>query len=162
MKNKRTIYLLIITLLIQAAIPAYLLYDNYSRRAFALENSIDYKFKLSYVMAYGGWFEFPIDDAALPYGTKTVSVSIGDDGFGKVQEYDNEGDCWVKCKTYLKATQVKIDEAIFEEGVSTTDIRKAIKQEDTCYLTAKVYKGVFIPTGIYIGEKRVVSFKTAG
>lgn len=162
MKNKKIIYLLIITLIIQAAIPAYLLYDNYSRRAFALENSIDYKFKLFYVMDYSDSYKFSIYDAKLPYGTDTVSVSIDDDGFAKMQEYDNDGNCWVKRKTYMKATQIKSENVIFEKDISINDIDKALNQENHCYLTAKVYKGVFIPTGIYIGEKRVASFKTAG
>lgn len=158
MKNKKAIYLLIITLIIQAAIPAYLLYDNYSRRAFALENSIDYKFKLFYVSDFSDSYKFSIYDAELPYGTDTVSVSIDDDGFAKMQEYNHEGSCWVKRKTYIKATRIEAENVIFEKDISINDIDKALEQENNCYLTAKVYKGVFIPTGIYIGEKRVISF----
>ncbi len=172
MKNKKLIYLIVLTLIIQLAFPFGLLYTNSSNYNFALEHSIDYKFKLreAYLFDYDGdekySTEFAVDGVYSFYRKDKIAVTIGEDGFAEMAllEDKDKNTCWFACDYYRKISDATED-YVFEPGIDERIFRDKVyetgeddERECVAYMTAKVYKGVFIPTAIYVGDEKLLTF----
>ncbi len=172
MKNKKFIALIVLTLVIQLAFPFGLLYTNSYNRNFALEHSIDYKFKLIYANLYDGngdekaSFSFSVGSGIYTFYNQKIAVTIGEDGFAEMSNIEAAGDakCWFD-NGYYRTLSHGMENFEFEDGIDASVFRSKVyekdenyKRECVAYMTAKVYKGVFIPTGVYVGEEKLITF----
>ncbi len=174
--NKKFKIIIALTLIVQLLIPAAILYNHYTVRNFAINHSIDYKIKIEllYFSDYRAssdptdirdCLDYYINDYRLY--NKKVAVTIGEDGFAQLSELDknSDSDCWFEEKYYREKRQLRADEFKLEEGVDKREINRKTSQlemdklnENECfYLTAKVYKGLFIPTAIYFCDEKIAT-----
>ena len=178
--NKKLKIVIALTLIIQLLIPSYLLYHHYSAIDFALNHSLDYRFKLLDIGLYGydEDNDDPLEDIDLfleiggihnYYGEK-IAVTVGEDGFADLAELKSkkDTDCWFDYDYCYKNSNFSYGEFTFEDGVDVKALRKEINESyawasdlhengSFAYVTAKVYKGVFIPTAIYVRGEKVIT-----
>ncbi len=171
MKNKKLRNLFIITLVVQLLIPVFLLSAHYANHKNVLEQSQEYKFKLldmSLDVYSDGeqylWFD--VGGVHQYYGKK-IAVTVGEDGFVDFAERSAlpENDCWINFKYLRYRTSFSNNDFSIEPGVVVSQVMEKVyaayawasdMHENGCfaYVTAKVYKGAFVPTAVYVeGEK---------
>lgn len=176
--NKKFRIIIAITLIIQLIIPAGLLYRHYTAIDFALNHSLDYRFKLLDIGLYG--YDEDNDDSFEDmelhlevggihnyYGEK-IAVTVGEDGFADLAKSRKDTDCWFDYDYCYKNSNFSYGEFTFEDGVDVKALRKDIRESyawasdlhengSFAYVTAKVYKGVFIPTAVYVRGEKVIT-----
>lgn len=174
--NKKFKIIIALTMIVQLLIPAVLLYHHYTIREFALNHSIDYKIRINglYLSDYRAGSDPTDTRYCLDYYinnyrlyNKKVAVTIGEDGFAQLSELDkkSDSDCWFEEKYYREKRYLRGDDFKLEEGVDRWEINRKSAQlesdelnENECfYLTAKVYKGLFIPTAIYFCDEKIAT-----
>ena len=187
MKNKKLKLIVILVLVIQIILPAGMLGYHYSIYNYALNNTPDFKFYLSYFDLYsrGENDEIIYDDEAKNdvlyfdiahrYYREDMAVTADANGFAVVSEIENKklNKHWFSFDNYNKMGSFSQSEGEFTY-VDTEEARKVMSQwKDTyfdyygddeikfkggnsVYLTAKVYKGVFIPTAVYKDNVKVI------
>ncbi len=174
--NKKLKFIIALTLIFQLLIPAAILYNHYEARYFAINHGVDYKIKIDsvYFSDYRAssdptdivdCIDYYIADYRLY--NKKIAVTVGKDGFAQLSELEkgSDSDSWFEEKYYRKKRYLRADDFKFEEGVDKRELnRKSVQLEsgqlnenEVFYLTAKVYKGLFIPTAIYFGEEKIVT-----
>ena len=179
--NKKFKIVVALTLIIQLLIPSYLLYHHYTVRDYALNHSPEYKFKLLDIDFWGYDFmqnESDIIDEPMDieiggvrnhYGEK-IAVTIGEDGFADLAELESQlqTSCWFDYDYCRKNSTFYENEYFFEADVDikalVTEINNTYgwasnfhENGSYAYVTAKVYKGVFIPTAIYVRGEKVIT-----
>lgn len=171
MKSKRIKILLVLTVVIQLLIPAYLLGEHYTKQATAMSQTEEYKFRILsiYFSDYSGFMNFYVGGIDDLYD-KEIEVTVGEDGFADFSELKDKRktDRWFDCRYCLIKSNFENGEYTFEEGVDVKQLKSRIRQafswtsdihenSSFAYVTAKVYKGVFIPTAVFIEGEKVIT-----
>ncbi|MBQ4348092.1 MAG: hypothetical protein IJC79_00555 [Clostridia bacterium] len=179
--NKKLKLLTALVLIVQLIVPAGFLYSHYTAIDYALKYSPEYKFKLLDIDFYGYDFMKDVSDitdepisievgGARNYYNEKIAVTVGEDGFADLTGLGSQLQtrCWFDYSYYRKNSTFNRNEYSFEDGVDikalVTEINKTHGwasnfHENGCYayVTAKVYKGVFIPTAIYVRGEKVIT-----
>ena len=191
MKNKKFKLIVIIALIIQIILPAGILAYHYSIYNYALNNTPNFKFYLSYfdLYSYGENDEIIYGDEekndvlyfdiAYKYFNTNMEVVSDMNGFAvisalqdkKLNKHWFSSDNYNKIGSFSQAdgefTYVDTEEAkkvmsqwkdTYFDHYGDDDIR--FKGGNTVYITAKVYKGVFIPTAVYRDNVKVIDIAT--
>ena len=174
MKNKKLKLIIALTLILQLILPLYLLTYHYSAYDEALKTA-DFKFPLEYLDIYNihdtgdsvQQLGFSIRDIYEYYG-EDIEVTVGDDGFAQMTSSKNKSlnKHWFTFKYYYSSNYYTSEEYEYAPGVNKTDIIyriNALRMEDVpnldgFYITAKAYKGIFIPTAIYYEGEKIIIF----
>lgn len=178
--NKKLKFIIALTLIFQLIIPVSMLYHHTTVMRFA-KNGPEYKFKL---IDMDFWeYDFitgKVDSYSDPIGIevggisyfydKKFAVTVGEDGFADLTETENTygKSLWVHSDYCRKNCTFYEGEYSFEPGVDIRALMDEINKthgwasnmhENGCYayVTAKVYKGVFIPTAIYVKGEKVIT-----
>lgn len=191
MKNKKLKLIIILVLVIQIILPAGMLDYHYSIYNYALNNTPDFKFYLSYFDLYsrGENDEIIYDDEekndvlyfdiAYRYYDTNMEVVSDMNGFAVVSALQNKklNKHWFSFDNYNKIGSFSQAEGEFTY-VDTEEAKKVMSQwKDTyfdhygddeikfkggnaVYITAKVYKGMFIPTAVYRDDVKVIDIAT--
>ena len=187
MKNKKFKLIVILVLVIQIILPAGMLGYHYSIYNYALNNTPDFKFYLSYFDLYsrGENDEIIYDDEekndvlyfdiAYRYYDTNMEVVSDMNGFAVVSALQDKklNKHWFSSDNYNKIGSFSQAEGEFTY-VDTEEAKKVMSQwKDTyfdhygddeikfkggnaVYITAKVYKGMFIPTAVYKDNVKVI------
>lgn len=172
--NKRLKALTAVVIIIQLLIPAYLLTYHYEIRKYTEENAREYKFRLEHITPHYEYddlsaesmlmISYYIDKMSYNYGN-TAAVNVGADGFAHVTRRDadkNKTDIWINKKYYRNYITLSPSQYAFEASVDVDTLLQELSDKktdirNTAYITAKVYKGIFIPTAIYYNEKKILT-----
>ena len=191
MKNKKLKLIIILVLVIQIILPAGMLGYHYSIYNYALNNTPDFKFYLSYfdLYSYGENDEIIYGDEdkndvlyfdiAYRYYRTDMEVVADMNGFAVVSALQNKklNKHWFSFSNYNKMGSFSQADGEFTY-VDTEEAKKVMSQwKDTyfdhygddeikfnggnaVYITAKVYKGMFIPTAVYRNDVKVIDIAT--
>lgn len=166
-------------LIIQLLVPVYLLSHHYSVTNSALTSATEYRFRINSIK-----FDYSIDSdndyicEGIDFRVeeidglwdKKIAVSLNENGLPVVEELKDkkQTDIWFDYAYYKQSRELSSDEFTFAPDRSATDIIKRIRKEYSwfnrndenktyAYVTAKIYKGVFIPTAIYFNGIEVIT-----
>ena len=181
MNNKKLKIFIIGVLIIQLLLPAGLLIYQQTLNKNATESSAEFRFKLANlsIWNYGEvTLNFSIEDISLSrlsnfYG-EDIAVTVGADGIAELRIAENKKDNkhWFSYDNYQKLESFSLADGEFSYADSP-EAREIIdnwperlyheKDEilnyrggNTMFLTAKVYKGLFIPTAIYNEDVKII------
>ena len=187
MKNKKLKLIIILVLVIQIILPAGMLGYHYSVYNYALNNTPDFKFYLSYfdLYSYGENDEIIYGDEekndvlyfdiAYKYFNTNMEVVSDMNGFAVISALQDKklNKHWFSSDNYNKIGSFSQADGEFTY-VDTEEAKKIMSewkqryydhygnaeievyQADSLYITAKVYKGVFIPTAVYKDNVKVI------
>ena len=171
--------LLILTLIIQLIIPAYLLSHHYSVTNSALTSATEYRFRINSID-----FDYYTDDdnnyvcTGMDFHVeeidglrnKKIAVSLNENGLPVLEELKDkkQTDIWFDYDYYKQSRELSADDITFSPDRKMTEIIADIRSEYSwfnrkdenktyAYVTAKIYKGVFIPTAIYFNGIEVIT-----
>ncbi len=177
--NKKMKVLLALTLIIQLLIPSYLLYHHYTVMDTALNSAEEYRFRIDSLE-----FEIPTDPDAdyecesvyfrvtdiEAFYNKKIAVTLSEDGFPQVDEVDNsnKSDCWFDYKHYKQSKNLYKEDFAFNADIAVRYTLNKLRKEYAwynkndedrkyAYVSAKIYKGRFIPTAIYFEGIKVIT-----
>lgn len=191
MKNKKLKLIIILVLVIQIILPAGMLGYHYSIYNYALNNTPDFKFYLSYFDLYSRGENDEIIygdedkndvlyfDIAYKYFNTNMEVVSDMNGFAVISALQDKklNKHWFSSDNYNKIGSFSQAEGEFTY-VDTEEAKKVMSQwKDTyfdhygddeikfnggnaVYITAKVYKGMFIPTAVYKDNVKVIEIAT--
>ncbi len=175
MKNKKLKIIIIATLVLQLILPLYLLTYHYSAYDEAVSQTTEFRFPLEYLDIYNihdtgdsvQQLGFSIKDI-YDYYNEDIEVTVGDDGFAQMtlSKNKNLNKNWFTFKYYYSSNYYTSEEYEYAEGVDKTNFinhissiyREDVLNFDSFYLTAKVHKGLFIPTALYFEGEKVIEF----
>ena len=175
MKNKKLKIIIALTLILQLILPLYLLSYHYSAYDEAINETADFKLPLEYLDIYNmhdtgeavQHLSFEIKDIYDHY-MEDIEVTVGEDGFAGMSPSKNKNlnKNWFTFKYYYNSNYCTSEEYEYVEGVDVTKLIytvNALRVEDVgtpegFYITAKIYKGLFIPTAIYMDNEKVIEF----
>ncbi len=181
--NKKLKIFLALTLVIQLLVPSFLLIHHYSVLSTAKNLETEYKFELSHLAfddryvhensfakIEDGALEFDIAEGWRISKAKVTPVLSPQNNVITLQELkDNDKtDVWFYYRYYRQNSTIEPERFSFEPGVDKGSVKLAIRTEyynykvdaeekEPAYLTAKIYKGVFIPTAIYFRGEKIIS-----
>ena len=176
MKNKKLKIIIIASLILQLLLPLYLLTYHYSAYDEAINETEDFRFRLEYLNIYDIYdtgegvqhLDFTIKDA-YDYYMQDIEVTVGEDGFAELTTSKNKAlnKNWFTFKYYYDSNFYSSEEYDYTEGVDVTRLIytvnslyvEDVENPDGFYMTAKVYKGIFIPVAIYFDGARVIEFR---
>ena len=166
-------------LIIQLLIPAYLLSHHYSINNTALESATEYRFRINNIdfdyytdndnnyVCTG--ITFRVEEIDGLYNRK-IAVSLNENSMPVLEELKdkNQTDIWFDYDYYRQSRELTADEFTFAPDRNVRDIIRKISSEYSwfnrkdenktyAYVTAKIYKGVFIPTAIYFNGIEVIT-----
>lgn len=169
---------LALSLVIQLLIPAYLLIHHYSVTNTALESATEYRFRInsmhfdifSDVDVYEcKEISFSVEEIVGFYNQK-IAVSLNENGMPVLEELKDkkQTDTWFDYDYYDQKTNLYPEDFTFADGIDIQRTIRKIKSEYSwfnrkdenktyAYLTAKIYKGVFIPTAIYFNGVKIIT-----
>ena len=174
--NKKFKIIIAAILILQIILPAGMLGYHYSAHKDALTKSPEFKFKLEYLDIYeifdvGNGNEklsFEVQDVYTYYQSE-MAVKVGEDGFAYLTDAENKifNKHWFTFKYYSNNSYHTSNDYDYVEGINPADIiyrvnalySKDVPKPEGFYMTAKVYKGIFIPTAIYLDGNKVIVFK---
>ena len=176
MKNKKLRLFVIAVLILQILMPAGLLYHHYSLHSRAMTDSPEFKFRLESLDVYKIYdtgegderLDFYVQDL-FQYYHEDIAVTVGEDGYVRMAKTENKrlNKHWFSFKYCYSKSQMNNDNYVYEDGVDVAELHrkinktysKDVNKPDGFYLTAKVYKGIFIPVAIDLEGKKGVVFK---
>lgn len=169
-------------LIIQLLIPAYLLSRHYSVMNTALTSVTEYRFRINRIdfeyytdndnnyVCTG--IDFHVEEIDGLYNRK-IAVSLNENSMPVVDELKDEKqtDIWFDYDYYKQSRELSADEITFSPDRSVRSIISDIRKEYSwfnrkdenktyAYVTAKIYKGLFIPTAIYFNGIKVITITT--
>ena len=174
-KNKKLRIFIIAVLILQILMPAGLLYHHYSLHSRARKDSPEFKFRLESIDVYQIYdtgegderLDFYVEDL-FQYYHDDIAVTVGDDGYAHMAKPENKrlNKHWFTFNYCYDKSQMNNDNYVYEDGVDVAELHhkiyntygKDVSKPDGFYVTAKVYKGIFIPVAIYIENEKVISF----
>lgn len=174
--NKKFKIIIAAILILQIIMPAAMLGYHYSAHKDALTKSPEFKFKLEYLDIYeifdvGNGSEklsFEVQDVYTYYQSE-MAVKVGEDGFAYLTDAENKifNKHWFTFKYYSNNSYHTSNDYDYVEGINPADViyrvnalySKDVPKPEGFYMTAKVYKGIFIPTAIYLDGNKVIVFK---
>lgn len=175
MKNKKLKIIIIASLILQLLLPLYLLSYHYSAYDEAVNETDDFRFRLEYLDIYDmhdtgeavQHLSFEIEDI-YDYYMQDIEVAVGEDGFAEISASKNKNlnKNWFTFKYYYDSNFYTSEKYEYAEGVDVSKLIytvnslrvEDVKNPDGFYITAKAYKGIFIPTAIYFDGIKVISF----
>ncbi len=178
--NKKFKILIALTLVVQLLIPVGMLYHHATVR-YMVKYSPEYKFKLLDMEFWG--YDFMNDETdvysepisievggASYFYDKKIAVTVGEDGFADLTETEDTSQTnrWFNSDYCRKNCTFYVNEYSFEPEVDVKALMSEVNKtygwatnmhENGCYayVTAKVYKGVFIPIAIYVKGEKVIT-----
>ena len=181
--NKKMKAALVLTLVVQLLIPVYLLSYHYTVTDTALNSSREYRFRITTLEFdipddVNADFEcdsiyFKVADIEKRSGEK-IEVTSNEYGFAKVSERENgsQTDNWFDYKQYKQYRKLNKNDFTFNSDIAVrytmNEMRKAYawynkndENREYAYVTAKVYKGRFIPTAIYFNGIKVLTINNS-
>lgn len=177
--NKKIKALVALTLIIQLLIPSYLLIYHYTVLDAAFDSETEYRFRI-YDMDFDApplinttddclGLYFDIENAIL-YNSAPIAVSTDENGQAvlSVLESKWQTDNWFDYKIYEQNSYISKVDFTFEPDIDAVVLMNEIrsnflwlnrnnKYNPGVYVTAKVHKGIFIPTAVYYGEVKVIT-----
>ena len=174
--NKKFKIIIAAILILQIILPAGMLGYHYSAHKDALTKSPEFKLYLDYLDIYeihddGNGSEklsFEVQDVYTYYQSE-MAVKVGEDGFAYLTDAENKifNKHWFTFKYYSNNSYHTSNDYEYVEGINPADIiyrvnalySKDVPKPEGFYMTAKVYKGIFIPTAIYLDGNKVIVFK---
>ncbi len=176
--NKKIKIFLALTLVIQILIPSFLLLNHYSVIKEAKESETEYCFRLIDI-----YFFYPAGDIsadtvislsytvedALYSRDKRMTVSVDETGLAAIASADeNSGDCWFDYDYYMKNKEILSSNFTFEPDIDVQALIKELRSQYSwfnrnnenriyAYVTAKIHKGIFLPTAIYLGDIKILT-----
>ena len=175
MNNKKIKLIIVLTIIIQLLLPSYLLYHHYNLHTEARKNSPEFKLLLESLDIYEvndtdegeENLYFSVKDV-YNYYSGDVAVAVGSDGFARLSVAENKSlnNYWFTHKYYSRKTYMDSSGYEYAEGVDRLDLIyrvndmhiEDIENPEGFYITAKVYKGVFLPMAIYLDNVKVIEF----
>lgn len=164
-----------LVLVLQLLLPSFLLSYNKLLIDNTMKYGTEYTFLLKYIYSQRDFYDdekymisYEIYSGnLLLYLNDEISVDSYTDGFARVSERDpdDKSDNWFSYKSYCRNNYVSSDSFSSEDALR--DVYLKLNQldygeknilEDNIYLTAKVYKGMFIPTAIYLDGEKFITF----
>lgn len=175
MMNKKVKIFIIAVLILQILAPAGLLTHHYTLHDNAMKYSPDFKFRLEGIDIYqikdtGEGDEILYFDVVdlFRFYHDDIAVTVDADGFAQMSLSENKllNKYWFTFEYCYGKRYVSGDSFVYEEGVDVSELHKKInkiygkdiEKPEGFYVTAKVYRGVFIPVAIYIEDTKVISF----
>lgn len=176
MKNKKLKIFIIAVLIIQLLLPAGLLIYQHTLNKNAIEGSTEFRFKLDHlsIWNYGEvTLNFSIDDVHS-LRREDIAVTVGADGIAELRIAENKklNKHWFSYENYSKLGSFSLadEEFSYADSPEAKEIldkwpRRLYHEKDeilnysggnTMFLTAKVYKGLFIPTAIYNEDVKII------
>lgn len=178
MKNKKLKIFVIIILILQILLPAGLLGYHYSLHARAMKESPDFKLRVSYMNIWdyvndGELLHFELDNIYLYYG-EDITVTMGTDSVATLSRAENKrlNKHWFSFDYYRKLGSYHADEGEFTyvdtpEANAVMDKWRNNPHNDlgevldyqggnSMYITAKIYKGLIIPTAVYNLDVKII------
>ena len=174
--SKRLKIFTALILAFQLLIPAFLLFYNKTIIDDTLKYGTEYVFRLEHLYST---MDFSDDEKyliffniysgnILLYVTEEISVDVNSEGFARISQRDDtaSGRNWFSYKSYSKSTRISSDQFTAENGLSDRDVYLKLNQLkynenyniiDNAYVVARVYKGNFIPTAIYLEGEKLIS-----
>ncbi len=169
--NKKFKAFVALTIALQLLLPAAFLFYSRTMIDTTLEKGAEFKFRLNYIYmeeavssdsekSYFLNIYIPI----MSYREK-IRVCTDPDGFAVTYLASGEND-WFYRSFAHKSQRLSGDQLIFEDALSDSVLSEllfdSVKNSDEeisqrCYLTARVYKGFFIPTAIYLDNERIIT-----
>lgn len=179
MKNKKLRLFIIAVLVLQLLMPAGTLWYHYSQYDNAMKESPEFKFRINYMYIWG--YEESGENLQLELeGTyyssrhEAKAVTVGADGFAIISKAENKklNKHWFWLDNYRKLTSYHENEGEFTyvdtpEANAVMDKWRNNPHNDlgevldyqggnTMYVTAKVYKGLIIPTAVYNLDVKII------
>ncbi len=182
MNNKKLKIFIIAVLIVQMLLPAGLLTNEYSKRSEAFRYSPDFKFRLYYLDIWdlpdeeGEVLSFSIatKDLRTYYGDD-IAVTADEKGYAKFSLAENKrlNKFWFSYKQYQNIGSYKASKGEFTY-VDTEEAKKVMSEwkqryfdhygddeikfngGNSVYITARIYKGIFIPTAVYKDGVKVI------
>ncbi len=178
MKNDKFRKFIIAVLILQLLMPAGLLYYHYSLHARAMKESPDFKIMVSYMNIWdyvndGESLHFELDNIYLYYG-EDIAVTVGADGVATLSRAGNKrlNKHWFSFDYYRKLGSYHAKEGEFTY-VDTPEAKEIIDRwrnnphnsegeildyqgGNSMYITAKIYKGLIIPTAVYNLDVKII------
>ena len=173
--NKKFKLIIVAILIIQLLMPVGLLTYHYTLHSRAMTESPEFRFKLDGMDIYdiydtGEGVErlcFDVIDIFQLYN-EDIAVTVGEDGYAHMLPSENKklNKHWFTFEYYYNKSYVNNDSYVYEDGINVAELHrkinkiygKDIEKPDGFYVTAKVYRGIFIPLAIYIEDTKVISF----
>ena len=170
--NKKLKIAIALVLIIQLLVPFSLLIYNQSAMKTTLEKGTELKFRVLNIHTSSEndfseteipYIDFYID--GFVYNNKNVSIVSDSDGFAVFYREGREND-WVNRDFVFKAQHLKPDEISIAEPFTAENLRVYMRLNNTYkntsehfYITAKIYKGFFIPTAIYYDDMKIADIR---
>lgn len=167
-----------LTLAVQLLVPSILLAYHYSVLNTAKGTETEYTFRLkglyfgddykyddSFAEIEDGPMVFYIEDVFMTSNRKLTPVLSPKGNVVEVKALKNEDtDVWFYTNYYYESSTVQPENFSFVNEEEARSIKYAIRNEfnqyteerEYVYLTAKIYKGIFIPTGIYFRGEKII------
>ncbi len=157
--NKKLKIAVALVLILQLLVPVSLLVYNQALIKTTLEKGTELKFSLLNIYESTRYTEenicvnFYVD--GFVYNNKNVKISSDSEGFAKFYREDGEND-WINRDFVYKAQKLTADEITMVEPFTEEDFKVYLRRHDYAkdirehfYVTAKIYRGIFIPTALY-------------
>ena len=179
--NKRLKIFISLVLALQLLIPSFLLLYNKEIVDNTKSLSTEYSFRLEHLYLdrrltteeedYNLHFSLYGYNLLL-YGIDEISVTENPDGFAFLSKRKNTdtGDSWFSYKSLSNTMMQHEDSFTPVEGLTYRELFLTLNQlkneedytlPDRAYVTAKVYKGMFIPTAIYLDGEKILTISIA-
>ena len=174
--NKKLKIIVSVLLIIQLALPVYFLVHHCSTVSYAVRNAPEYKFGIEY-LHISDYTEnknsLAFEISGLSYRTKKAAITSTINGFAVISSYNGKQktDSWFSRNFYAVNTFFPEDKYILEPGADIQLLKQRFSEQKligladekfiaATYITAKVYKGVFIPTALYYENQKILTFIT--
>lgn len=172
--NKKLKIIVSVLLIIQLALPVYFLVHYCSTVSYAVRNAPEYKFDLEYLHIS----DYDDDKNSLSFeisgpSYRTAAITTTINGFAVITSYNGKKktDSWFSRNFYAANTFFPEDKYILEPGADIQLLKQRFSEQKligladekfiaATYITAKVYKGVFIPTALYYENQKILTFIT--
>ena len=175
--NKKLKIFIALTLALQLLIPSCILVYNKEITDNAIRNGTEYSFRLNHLYLnrsltpetenYSLYFHISSGNFNFYYADE-ISVTVNPNGFASLSRRKNTDtdDCWFTYKSLCNTMTQPDDSFSPAEGLTYRELFLTLNQlkneedytlPDRAYVTAKVYKGMFIPTAIYLDGEKILT-----
>ena len=179
--NKRLKIFTALVLVLQLLIPSFILVYNKEITDNAIRNGTEYSFRFSYFYmdrkltakteTYTLRYEINGYNLLL-YSIDEISVTENPNGFAALSKRENSdtGDSWFRYKSLSESMFLTDDSFTPTDGLTyrdlfllTNELKNKEKHtiSDRAYVSAKVYKGMFIPDAIYLDGEKILTISIA-
>ena len=175
MKNKKLKVFIIAVLILQILAPAGLLTHHYTLHDTAKKESPEFKFRLDGLSIYDIYDSGEGDEKIVfdvrdlfEFYHQDIAVTVGDDGYAHMElaEDKSMNKHWFTFEYCYNRSYESSDNYKYEDGIDIAELHQKVnkiygldvEKPEGFYITAKVYKGIFIPISIYIENEKVITF----